>query len=123
MSIQLFKSWLVECQKKDPIFFEAATAAFDVMFESTEDVLKIAEQNLGSDGEGEDLGLEDDMGLGDIDSILDQGDPEFDDESEQSNANPDNDDDFQKLLNGIDSDDDDGNNLEIPDLDSLPGLN
>ena len=129
MSIQLFKNWLVECQTKDPIFFEAATAAFEAMFETTEDVLKIAEQNLGKDEKIEDMGLDD------IDSILGQdntselGDEdmgEFDNDIEQSDPNADKDpndmtdEDWEKLLG--DSDSDDGEDLDVPDLDKIPSL-
>lgn len=116
MSLQLFKNWLVECQMKEPIFFEAATAAFEAMFETTEDVIKIAKQNLGTD---EGIGLDqdnEDIGLGDIDSILDQDDIE---QPEPINQN--GDDEFQKLLDGMDSDDgEEEDNLEVPDLATIP---
>lgn len=46
MSIRIFKDWLTECQTKDPILFEAINGAFDVFFESTEDVVNNAKQTL-----------------------------------------------------------------------------
>ena len=108
MSLQLFKNWLVECQTKDPIFFEAATAVFEVMFENTEDVLKIAQQNLNQDELTEDPNANpldpnanqagsdgDKLGLDGIDSIFGVAPDEDEDDTDDLS-----DEELDRILNG-----------------------